>query len=186
MHVFNYNVTLEDLIELNLQYVNADPRLRLQSSIFHFVVPMIIFLGSLGTIYMLDADKQLVLTDWLVPCVLAVFMLFLFPHTFKSNLRKRVAAQLKGVPEKNMAGKYSAKITPDLVVQTFKSRELRAPWTSMVYTHVTKEHIFLLIDETQGIVIPCKGLPSPEHFEQARALVAQYGTQGRATPQASN
>lgn len=175
MHIFSYNVTIDDLVELSLNRFRANPTMRLQSNILHFVIPVFIFLASIGTVYLLDADRQLQLIDWIVPCVLAVVMIFLFPRTFEKNLRKRISEQVKQQgDEKDLVGRYTAKLLPEVAVQTFKGKEIRAPWTAVRQTIVTRDHIFLLIDESQAILIPCRGLPSPEHFEQARALVQQY------------
>lgn len=174
MHIFSYNVTIEDLAELSLNRTRFNPAMRLQSNILHFVIPVLIFLASIGTVYLLDADKQLQLVDWVVPCVLVVLMLFLFPRTFEKNLRKRITEQMKQGDEKDLVGRYTTKLLPEVVVQTFKGKEIRVPWTAISQITVTRDHIFLLIDESQAILIPCKGLPSPEHFELARGLVAQF------------
>ncbi len=174
MQVFNYNVKIEDLIELSLYRLRTNPQVRLQARVLNLVVPLIIFLGSIGTVYLIDGDKQLTPLDWVVPCVLAVFMIFLFPRSFDSNMRKRIAAQLKGGPEKDLAGSYSAKIMPQLIVQTFKGREIRAPWTAVGQVDATDKHIFVLVDETQAMVIPREGFASADQYDQARALVMQY------------
>jgi len=181
MQVFNYNVRIEDLIELSLYRLRSDPAVRIQARVLNLIVPLVIFLGSIGTVYMLDADKQLTLLDWIVPCVLAVFMIFLFPRTFDSNMRKRIGAQLKASPEQELAGRYTAKIAPQLIVQTFKGREIRAPWTAVGKVDATDAHIFVLVDEAQGIVIPRAGFSDEKQFEQAKALVSEYG-QKKAQP----
>ncbi|NTW97993.1 MAG: YcxB family protein [Oscillochloris sp.] len=174
MQVFNYDVGMDDLVELSLYRLSTNPQVRLQARVLNLVVPLVIFLGSIGTVYLLDADKQLTLLDWIVPSVLGVFMLFLFPRTFTSNLRKRVAAQLNEGPEKSLVGKYTAKIMPELIVQTFKGREVRAAWTAVSQVGSTNQHTFVLIDETQAIIIPRAGFADAQQYDQARALVAQY------------
>jgi hypothetical protein len=174
MQVFNYNIKIDDLIELGVYRLRSNPQVRLQTRVLNLVVPIVIFLGSMGTVYLLDSDKQLTLIDWIVPCVLVVFMIFLFPRTFDSNIRKRIAAQLKEAPEKDMVGKYTAKVMPELIVQTFKGQEIRAPWTAVSQVGSTDQHIFILVDETQGIVIPRAGLASAEQFDQLKSLVLQH------------
>jgi hypothetical protein len=178
MNVFSYNVGIEDLVELSLHRLRSNPQVRLQARLLNLVVPLIIFLGSIGTVYLLDSDKQLTLIDWVVPVALAVFMIFLFPRSFDSNLRKRLDAQLKAGPEKDMAGKYTAKILPELIVQTFKGRELRAPWTAISKVDSTDAYVFILVDETQAIIMPRRGFASAQEYDQAKALVVQYGRKG--------
>jgi hypothetical protein len=174
MPVFNYNVTTEDLVELNLSRLRANPSAQLQARALQLLVPLVIFLASIGTVYLLDADKQLTPLDWVVPCVLGVTMVLLFPRRFESNLRKRVAEQLVAGQGEDLAGKHTANILPALIVQSCKGREIRAPWTAIEQVTLTDAHIFILVDDTQAIVIPRQGFATPKQYEQAKALVAQY------------
>ncbi|MEI6777204.1 MAG: hypothetical protein WCK70_09895 [Chloroflexales bacterium] len=174
MPVFHYSVKTEDLIELGLQQLRANPRAQLQARILHLLVPIAMFLASLGTVYLLDSDKQLMPIDWVVPCVLAVFMLFLFPRRFENNIRKRIAMQIAQGPGKDGAGAYTVTILPNLIVQTAKGREVRAPWTAIGQTAMTDAHIFILVDDSRAIVIPRQGFADTKQFDQVKALVAQY------------
>jgi hypothetical protein len=174
MPVFTYNVQTEDLIELGLYRFRTDPRLRLQARGFQILVPLVIFLASIGTVYLLDSDKQLMPIDWIVPCVLAVVMVIIFPRSFESNIRKRVAAQFKEGPGKELAGRHTANITPELVIQTSKANELRAPWGAIRQIAITDERIFLFVDDSQAMVIPRQGFTNAKQYDQAKALVTQY------------
>jgi hypothetical protein len=174
MNVFNYHVKVEDLIELSLYRFHTDSRMRLQALILRFLVPLVIFLASLGTVYLLDADKQFTITDWIVPCVLAVVMVVVFPRSFESNLRKRVAAQFKEGPGKELAGRHTVKITPEQIIQTSKASELRAPWGAITTVAITDDYMFLYADDARAVVIPRQGFANAGQYEQARALVAQY------------
>ncbi|MEI7645016.1 MAG: YcxB family protein [Chloroflexales bacterium] len=174
MPVFNYNVKAEDLIELNLNRLRIDPRAQLQTRGLQLLVPLAIFLASIGTVYLLDSDKQLMPIDWVVPCVLAAIMLFIFPRRFEANIRKRIATQFTAGPDKDLAGKYTASILPALIVETSKGREVRAPWTAINQVTITGAHIFIFVDKSQAIVIPRQGFADAKQYEQAKALVAQY------------
>jgi hypothetical protein len=174
MTVFNYNVKAEDLIELSLCRFRADPLTRLQARGFQFLVPLVIFLASLGTVYLLDSDKQLTPIDLIVPCVLGIVMVFLFPRTFEKNIRKQVAAQFTEGPSKDLVGKHTANILPAMIVQSSKGNETRAAWTAISKIIMTDAYIFMLIDDSQAVVIPRQGFTNVGQYEQARALVTQY------------
>jgi hypothetical protein len=174
MPVFNYNVKAEDLIELSLYRFRTDPRMRLQTRGFQVLVPLVIFLASIGTVYLLHSDKQLTLIDWVVPCVFAVVMVIIFPRSFESNIRKRVGAQFQTGPGKDLVGRHTANITPELVIQTSRANELRAPWGAIRQIAITDERIFLFVDDSQAMVIPRQGFANAKQYDQAKALVTQY------------
>ncbi len=174
MPVFTYNVKTEDLIELDLQRLRANPRAQMQARGLQLLVPLVIFLASLGTVYLLDSDKQLMPIDWIVPCVLGVAMIVLFPRRFESNIRKRIAAQLAEGLGKDLTGTYTATIKPALIVQTAKGSEIRVPWTAIGTITITDAHVFILVDDSRAIVIPRQGFADAKQYEQVKVLVMQY------------
>jgi hypothetical protein len=139
----------------------------------------VIFLASLGTVYLLDSDRQLTLIDWIVPSVLGIAMVLFFPRRFEANLRKRLAAQLEAEKTTDRAGKHTANILPTMIVQTSRGGEIRAPWTTIGQIIITADHVCIIVDEVRGIVIPRQGFADATQYEQAKALVAQHQPKGR-------
>ncbi|MEI7770054.1 MAG: YcxB family protein [Chloroflexales bacterium] len=174
MPVFNYNVKTEDLVELSLNRLRGDPSAQLQARGLQLLVPFAIFLASIGTVYLLDADKQLTPLDWVVPCVLGVAMVVLFPRRFETNLRKRLAAQFGDGQGSDLVGKHTANILPTMIVQSARGREIRAAWTAIDQITIAAAHIFVFVDDSQAFVIPRQGFADPRQYEQAKALVTQY------------
>jgi hypothetical protein len=178
MPVFTYTVKTEDLVELNFNRLRSDPRAQLQARGLQLLVPFVIFLASLGTAYLLDSDRQLMPIDWIVPSVLGIAMVFFFPRRFEANLRKRLAAQLEAEQSKDRVGKHTANILPAMIVQTSRGAEVRAPWTAIGQIIITDDHMFIIVDELRGIVIPRQGFADATQYDQAKALVAQYQRKG--------
>jgi hypothetical protein len=152
-----YQLSNEDIIALNVSYLEQSPDMNRIIRRSTFVTPVFLVLIGFGISHLFK--KDLIVT---IPFAigLGVLYYFYYPKWRKSKIIKSAVKN-----SQNVVGQNSLELKEEYVIINQPDSETKVEWRSLLKVDETKEHLFIYIKEGSVFIVPLTQINAFEKSE---------------------
>ena len=162
-----YQLSNEDIIALNVSYLEQSPDMKRMLKRSTFVTP--IFLILIGF-----AVSRLFKMGQLVVLPLAIGLGFVY-YFYYPRWRKSKIIQSAVKNSQNVIGKNSLELRDDSLIAYQPDAETRVEWSSIQKVDETTTHLFIYLSEGSVFIVPLNQINSFEKSELINLLAVRKG-----------
>lgn len=152
-----YQLSNEDIIALNVSYLEQSPDMNRMLRRSTFVTPIFLILVGFGISYLFK--KNLFIT---IPLAIGIGVLYYFYYP-KWRKSKIINSAVKN--SQNVIGQNSLELKDEHIIIKQPDAETKVEWRSLLKVDETKRHLFIYIKEGSVFIVPLAQINAFEKSE---------------------